>query len=155
MTPGPSVSQWALAIAAIVSAIGAWLGFFVQNRISSRQIRATVVSANRQTWIDALREDVSEILSILWAYDTHMHAFNAATHAEQLERFELEQRANLVFTRIRLRLNPNEQPALDLIGSLQALIRPRIARDAIVEERIVELTQGILKSEWSCAKRGE
>lgn len=150
----PTVSQWALAIAAIVSALGAWAATFVQSRIAARQIRATVVSSNRQNWIDALRDDVAELLSVLWAFDTHSRAFLAAEYAQQLERFQLEQQANLLLARIRLRLNPDEEPSNQLVGELQSLVRPTPTRDQLLEESVVALTQAILRSEWMRVKAG-
>jgi hypothetical protein len=59
------------AMAAVASAITALTATLVTPMVSfwiaRRQIRATLVSANRQAWINALRDDLSELFETLTA----------------------------------------------------------------------------------------
>jgi hypothetical protein len=61
------------SLAAVASAVFALLGVivtsFISWSVSRRQIRASLISANRQAWINALRDDLSELWELLdWLY---------------------------------------------------------------------------------------
>ena len=149
--------QYSLAAAAVLSAVTTAVGICVQGRLASKQIRATVVSSNRQNWINSLREEVSELISLVEAFDRNTRTLlpsRETSQEAQRRRLDFEDRANLMLRRIQLRLNEGEQDHLDLIGLLQKFVAA-MRHDAILEDRIIKLTQKILKAEWNRVKRGD
>jgi hypothetical protein len=97
-------------LASIASAIVALLAAFVSIYVAGRQIRAAVVSANRQAWINALRDDLSELFEIL-AWMFHLRRQGTFTEGEGIKFLhEKSARARMLTVRIRLRLNPEETP---------------------------------------------
>jgi hypothetical protein len=124
--------------------------------ITGRQIRATIVSANRQVWINALRDDLSELFEIL----TRQFALKSETDTEE----ETKTKSRVVFLiyRIELRLNPFEkssQTLRDLVHQLQGLTYPSISADSIetfqaLMASAVSTSQEILKTEWKRVKKG-
>lgn len=122
-----------------------------------RQIRATLVSANRQAWINALRDDLSEIFELL---TRHFALRSKAQAGEQTEK-----RARVVFLgyRIQLRLNPLEENSKKLgalIFRLQALDdggERSVEKDdqfRVAMAAAVSTSQEILKTEWKRVKKG-
>ena len=52
-------------IAAAAALLGAALGFFGSYRVARIQFRGSVLSANRQAWINALRDTLAEFHSLM------------------------------------------------------------------------------------------
>ena len=61
---------WVSSLTALVAVIVAPL---IQLRIAKRQIRSTTISANRQVWINTLRDN----LATLWAYSSDVRELRA------------------------------------------------------------------------------
>jgi hypothetical protein len=156
MSQSPSLTEWALAGAAIISSVGTLIGIVVQSKMATRQIRATVVSANREAWINALREDVAEVISLVEGY--HRVQSIVALVEQKAEsdraRADYRRRAELALTRIRLRVNETEQDAKDLVGFLQTAVGA-MKLDGPMREHITNAAQRILKAEWQRVKRLE
>lgn len=57
------VAGGAVAVSLITAIIGPMVALYVMRR----QIRATVVSTNRQKWIDSLRDTIAELMAIIYA----------------------------------------------------------------------------------------
>jgi hypothetical protein len=156
MSQPPSITEFALAAAAIISAVGTLLGIAAQAKTGTRQIRATVISANRQAWINGLREDVAEAISLVQGYQ-RLKA-TAALIEQMAEsdraRAEYRRRAELALTKIRLRVNEDEQDAKDLVGFLQVAVG-EMKLDGQMREHITAAAQRILKAEWQRVKRLE
>ncbi len=153
----PNLAEIAVAAAAIISAFTAAIAIRIQSNNATRQIRATVVSVNRQAWINGLRDDVAEVLALVDGFDRHMRSImptRETSQAVQEQRFEYEHRANLALNRIRLRLNESEPDAVDLVGFLQSAVAD-MRVDGRVREGIVNTAQRILKAEWARVKRLE
>jgi hypothetical protein len=167
-----TIWEFAAANPATVSAIAAGASAFVaitaiiisplvSVRIASRQIRATVVSTNRQAWINALRDDLSELFELLtWSF-----LLRPGTHSgDEGFRYVAERRSRirLLINRIRLRLNPSEGPStilLNLINNMHDLANGAVAEEqegfSDVMERAVAIAQDILKTEWNRVKKGK
>jgi hypothetical protein len=164
-----------LATAAIVSSISSAVAIGVQARLADRQIAtanlqietasasaksqltATVVSTNRQAWINGLRDEISEVLTLVDGFQRHMRALlpsREKSEEVQQQRFEYEQRANLALNKIRLRVNEEETDCRDLVGFLQIAVSD-MKVDGVVREHIVKTGQRILKAEWERVKRLE
>jgi hypothetical protein len=111
----------------------------------------------RQAWIDALRNDLSELISIALQIGDEIlvrHKRDESTQAIQahLRTKESEfQRLEACKTRIRLRLNPKEHQVL--LDAVKAMSDPS-DHDTKSEALIAE-SQRVLKAEWKRVKRGE
>src|SRR6185436_11604354 len=95
----------------------------VQLVIARRQIGANLISANRQRWIDALRDLISELISLLMmgAYIKQGMALRdetvMAANAQLLQKIE---RALLIRSKIRLLVNPNEGDHRALLDAIES-----------------------------------
>lgn len=138
------------ALAAFCSACFALLGVFAMLFVSHRQIKAQLVSANRQAWINALRDDLAELFEILeWQHLLRPGTYNGQDGYKHVD--DRRSRIRFLSHRIRLRLNPREADHIILLGN--------IARLAESEERFVDAmaecvtqSQAILKREWERVK---
>lgn len=153
------------AVIAAVSAVAAIGGAIVQWRnttrlidtqvnTGARQSRAAVVSANRQKWIDAVRDDVAELLTTVTTYKS-LH-FADGTTAGSREALLTEERAirrsmRLVRHRIELRLNPYETEHNEFLQALDAHIASD--DDPATAGEVVRQAKAMFKSEWDRLKR--
>jgi hypothetical protein len=151
------------AIASTLSAITAIAAVIISPAITyftvRKQIRANLVSANRQSWIDKLRDELSELFELLtWQYLQRPGTLSG----EEGYRYEAEKRSRirLLINRIRLRLNPQEGDSRTLVKNLQALQRFAAAGASSSTdfdgemEAAVGKAQDILKAEWRRVKKG-
>jgi hypothetical protein len=146
-----------------------------QSKIATRQI-ADNISTKRQSWIDELRKEAAELLTLAGRIQELSRPgvkkmLTAADVAEDFkERMAAEMRAKELATRIRLRLNPNEaehNKLLDLISELASmgyrLNQQYTPEDEQREARafnaassaVATHLQAILKHEWERVKRGD
>jgi hypothetical protein len=146
---------WAAVIAALA-------GFLVS--MLSKEFK---VSEFRQAWIDALRNDLAELVSIHFALNDHVaNEVQRASASQSLPQFNLEgrqkdfERLEATSARIRLRLNPVEHR--DLICLVKRMGAPTeslrtgdTAQADELGERLLAESQSVLKAEWRRVKRGE
>ena len=143
-----------------------------QSRIATRQI-ADNISSKRQNWIDELRKDAAEFLTVVGRLqELKRPRVVAMTEiAEDFkERLAADMRAKELETRIRLRLNLNEAEhnrLVQLIGEMASkgyqLNRSyspsdeeQMARDFNeARNAVVKHLQVILKHEWERVKKGD
>jgi hypothetical protein len=154
-------------ISACTALVASVVGPIVTLTVAKRQINANVLSANRQKWIDSLRDMLAELISLLvggWVItsrgtekgDGPLGAI-AADRAleEKLERIVLVQ------WKIRLLINPSEPDHQELHRTIDAAVA-RLSSDEPGSsdqlradiEKITTLAQAILKREWQRVKRG-
>ena len=146
-----------------------------QSRIATRQI-ADNISSKRQNWIDELRKDAAEFLTIVGRIQElkrprvkQLTAFTEVAEDFQ-ERLTAEMRAKELVTRIVLRLNPKEdehnrlvQLVFDLDSkgyklnqSYSPSEEEQIANSFnTASNAVVEQLQTILKHEWERVKKGD
>ena len=146
-----------------------------QSRIATRQI-ADNISSKRQNWIDELRKDAAEFLTVVGRIQelkrprvTQMTAMTEIAD-DFKERLTSEMRAKELGTRIRLRLNPNEAEhnrLFQLIGEMASKGYELNRQYSPAEEQqaawafneasnaVVEHLQAILKHEWERVKKGD
>jgi hypothetical protein len=104
-----NITQWlSLAIALLAIIVGP----AIQISIAKRQIRATVLSANRQQWLNSLREQVAEYNSVL--YKTTL-TYSTITEKEKRE---LHSRAVLLSSKIQMFINPDKPLQKALFDSI-------------------------------------
>jgi hypothetical protein len=159
----PAILSLISACTALVASIA---GPFVTLRVAKRNFSATVLSANRQKWIESLRETLSELISLLITalivkekWKDNWHGGRGALLAEPALLDKL-QRMVLVQTTVQLLLNPSEPDHQHLYKAIDAA-RKRLQSEESQEteteadiEAITKLAQAILKREWLRVKHG-
>lgn len=148
-------AQWLSALTALVAVV---LSPIISIYVARRQIRASVVSSNRQKWIDQLRDRLSELI-------TGIRFLNLRRQSKNISEKEFVDKFNELFlleTRINLLLNPNEGDHKELSGKIRKAIEKIFEEKESDEPHVVKLTnevmnlsQGILKREWERVKRGD
>ena len=153
-------------VSAATALVASVVGPLVTLAVARRQFNATVISANRQKWIEALRDLLSELISLLVAvlvvkaqrtgpWDRGMGAI--AQEPALLAKLE---RVVHVQWKIRLLINPTEPDHEELYRMIDAAfkrLQSEESHDAESEadiEAITRLAQSILKREWERVKRG-
>jgi len=153
-------------VSACTALVASIAGPLVTLRVARRQFGASVLSANRQKWVETLRDLLAELISSLvgvavirasWKgpWDQGRAPLADPTLLPKLERVVLVQ------WKIRLLTNPAEADHRELVELIDAALkrlRADQADDAAIEsdiERITRLAQSILKREWERVKRGE
>lgn len=133
------------------------LGPIVSLWAARRQSRVTVLSANRQAWINTLRDLIAECMAI--SGFIHIADWSDRKQSEFDEKME---RFALVVAKIRLMLNPNEQDhkrLSEMLGQLMNSMRSLNEKDPVKGAQLmkdfVPLSQTILKREWERVKRVE
>ncbi len=147
------VSALTALVAVIVSPV-------VSVYVARRQIRASVVSSNRYKWIDQLRDQLAELVSLIRFLDLY-RKIEHITEAEWIDRF---QKAFVIEQKIKLLINPNEPDHAELVGDIRAAVTALLdtGHEASDDSNVVALTdtvirhsQTILKREWERVKRGD
>jgi hypothetical protein len=146
----------ATALAAVI------LGPIISIYVARRQIRASVVSTNRQVWINALRDAIAEWLTAeqVFYISKHTDFWQKADAQKALENLALLE------YRIRLLINPEEddhaklvellrKESDDLMKSLESARDQYDKQQAYGDDEIISLAQSILKREWERVKQGD
>lgn len=152
------MSDWMQLITAITALVAVVVGPLVSIYVARREIRASVVSSNRQVWINNLRDTIAEFLA--------KHAVarnnNFLSHADESSLPRIQEIVWLN-TRIELMINPNEADHARLAALISEMTNT-IGRSAaeskganVNEQRaqVILLSQTILKREWERVKRGD
>jgi DNA repair exonuclease SbcCD ATPase subunit len=153
-------------VVALIGAGAAWRSLSIQKenvgrqidaqlKIAARQSRASVVSASRQRWIDAIRDDVAEFLSLEDAYKTLQARLDPAAEKPETvmaDEEALTRRRVLLRKRIELRLNPAKEHHQALLHALDMLMSAKAA-DPVRELDVRDKTKALLKQEWERVKR--
>ncbi|MEN9906958.1 MAG: hypothetical protein RLZZ540_99 [Bacteroidota bacterium] len=112
-------------------------------------INKTVLSENRQQWINNLRETVSEYIAL--------HSLLEKETSDPITDIEHMKNLSLLQTKVILMLNPNEEDSLNLTVEMSKISKPKSQRPEInsseVKAKILVLTQKILKTEWERVKK--
>jgi hypothetical protein len=155
----PVILSLVSACTALVASIA---GPFVTLVVAKRNFNATVLSANRQKWIETLRETLAELISLLitaLVVKDNWHGGRGALIAEPAL-LDKVQRMVLVQTKIRLLLNPNEadhQRLYQVLDTTRMRLQSEESQETETEadiEAITKLAQAILKREWMRVKHG-
>ena len=156
-----------ISLVSACTALGASIiGPLVTLSVARRQFSATVLSANRQKWIETLRDMLAELISLLVAalvvkakwkdkWDKGRGALSAdPALLEKLERIVLTQ------TKIRLLINPTEADHQRLDQAIETALKRLQSEESLDSETeadieiITALGQSILKREWRRVKLG-
>jgi hypothetical protein len=152
------MSEWLALVSAITALAAVVLSPLVAMWAAERQSRVAVLSANRQSWINALRDLIAECMSTSGL--VHIADWSTRPQAEYEAKME---RLSFLIAKIRLMLNPNEpdhQRLSELLGELLKSMRGPKAQEvkdtvagAKAVRELVPLSQTILKREWERVKR--
>ena len=144
----------------LIALVAVFFGPLIQLRIAKRQIRATVVSANRQAWINTLRDTIAEFISLtrsITAKSPELKGYRDEAFVKDINESIFLQ------SKIALLLNPLEDDhnqLLDLVTkAAYSAKNSREERAYMFMDRmcndIIALSKSILKKEWERVKRGE
>lgn len=172
---GP-LMQWKIAKRQVqMQAEVATLQIETQSRIATRQI-ADNISSKRQNWIDELRNDAAEFLTVVGRIQElkrpRVEKLIAMTEIADdfKERLADEMRAKELGTRIMLRLNPNEAEhnrLVELISEMSSKVLELNRSYSPTEEgrvtqafneasnAVIGHLQIIFKHEWERVKKGD
>jgi hypothetical protein len=142
-------------ITTVTALIAVTVGPIVTICVSRRQIRASVVSSNRQQWINNLRDTIADFLAKIIMVRT----LNARSHPDISTLPRLEEAMRLG-NKIELLLNPKDADHAELAGLIGQLADPSTETDRDLDinglnRRVVQVSQAILKREWDRVKHGD
>ena len=159
---GPAISLVSASTALVASVVGPVIALTV----ARRQFNATVISANRQKWIETLRDTLVELIALLRAalvvkskwkdkWDRGRGPLNA--DPAMLEKFE---HIVLSQSKIDLLINPTDADQQLLYETIETAIS-RLGAEASLEaetqgdiQTITRVGQAILRREWQRVKIG-
>jgi Icc-related predicted phosphoesterase len=146
----PNTTVLISILSLIIAALAVVFGPIIQLFIAKAQIRASVLSANRQRWIDTLREELTEFITATVELNvlSHMHSLDGQTAIEKTRKMQL------CLTKISLMLNPLETDHQQLLTLLKAAAAGvhQSKEDKTNVPAIMSLSQTILKREWERVK---
>jgi ABC-type hemin transport system substrate-binding protein len=149
MAPSSFLPVLGPIVAAIIAGAVAFLA-----SVFSKELKT---SEFRQAWIDALRNDLSELISMALQLGDEIVVRHKAGEDPKAIQAHLRteepmfQRLEACRARILLRLNPREHQVL--MNAVKIMSEPA-EHDAKAETLITE-SQRVLKAEWRRVKRGE
>jgi hypothetical protein len=150
------------ASTALISAVA---GPVVSYIVVRRQIRASVISNNRERWIEALRDSVSEYVALIVSAGmlqqaTGQDPIKAITEDHAL--LQTVERIMLVKSKIMLMTYPDEERYRELCEIVEATYQIIAAGEPQAftkiragSEAITRAGREVLKAEWARVKRGE
>ncbi len=160
-----STGEWISLISAITALTAVIVGPLVAWKVAKKQIQASVVSENRQKWIDALRENISDfqtkakiaVVEDRLANDPNNESVaNAESHDLAMKGM------TLVINRVVLLINPNEADHSKLLTRMHELLEFCSSGNPYddkqldrLEASITSVAQSILKREWERVKMGD
>ena len=133
-------------VSACTALVASVVGPVVTLAVARRQINANVLSANRQKWIESLRETMAEMISLMvavivvkqnWHGEWRRGRGAIAADPALLDKLE---RMILVGWKIRLLLHPSEPEQVALVRRL--------------DEALTTMAQHILREAWRRVKAG-
>jgi hypothetical protein len=159
-------AQLVSLVSACTALVASVAGPLATLRLARRQFNATVLSAGRQKWIDALRDLLADLMSQLAGlsvlkgqWEGEWDRGRGPLHADPSLVAKVE-RLVLARWKIRLMLNLNEADHRELdrlIGTAVQRLRDEPPGEADTDADIEDISRqarGILKREWERVKRG-
>lgn len=148
-------------ISAVTALTAVLVGPVVTLYVAKKQIKSSVVSANRQEWINRLRNEIASFVQEV----KHVPSAYSADAIAVEEAIAKHGAITLKEQVVKLLLNPNEKDHQELLAlmataskkALNAINTKRGLSNVLdeVTDPIVLQTQKILKAEWERVKRGD
>jgi hypothetical protein len=152
-------------VSASTALVASIVGPIVTLTVAKRQFNATAISGNRHKWIEALRDALAELISLLatalvikskWRSNWEEGRGPANSDPALLQKFE---HVVLAQAKIQLLINPHDEDHERLGQAIDIATRHLRSEDSPDSETeaeirtIVERAQSILKREWQRVKR--
>lgn len=145
------VTAWAALIAALFGPAAGYLA-------ARHQARRTIVSNHRQTWIDGLRGDIAAYLAACTELSTDAPYAKTADGKIPLNARAQLKEAQLLLSRIELRLNLAEPDHEALRAALRDLVGTALKGSdgdfATPRKDVIAKAATVLKREWRVVKSG-
>lgn len=129
-----------------------------QREIAARTTRASVISANRQKWIDGIREDLAEFIAADFVLlddvkvdESELSEAALLKHTDRVA--EAKRTRRLMFRRIELRLNPAKANHQDLLKAIRDLMPATGRQHLKARDHLVNTARTFLRQEWMRVKR--
>src|SRR5262249_29232062 len=130
--------------------------------VARRQIRASVISNNRERWVEQLRDSVAEyvglLLSAAWARQT-MELAQTLTIGGDEALLQVAERIVLTKNEILLMVNPSKGGHSELCEAVEASYltlvadqRPDLTKLRADAEMITRVGRAVLRAEWARVK---
>ena len=148
------LTSYAALLSAGAALIAVVVGPIITLWSSKRQLRGTVLSTNRQKWIDELRIEIAGAITNVNMISARYFAGAKTSDGHRELLYDL----SLHINKIQLLTNPKEKDHEQLNNLLHIQLRTLSNEPANTEEvgevsrEIVRLSQTILKREWSRVK---
>ena len=148
-------------VSAITALVAVIVGPIITLLVARKQINASVLSGNRQQWINRLRDELASLVAIVHHLPS-AHANESISTDAAIEKYgEFVEKAQTV----KLLINPKEPDHTNLVKLIEnasdqiiASINSNRAKASELEAAaaaIVSCAQSILKREWERVKRGQ
>lgn len=149
-------------IAAVITGLLSLLGLIISKEQKTSEFR--------QQWIDCLRNDIAELLGNIESAIQHIRAIKNDINAQPsagvsnsvvFERIKGDIReAERLYHQILLRINPDEHKKIsDILEEMREEFNkgdiPSPEEFHKLEQKLIKITQSILKKEWNRVKDGE
>jgi hypothetical protein len=151
-------------VAACSALVSAAAGPLASIMVASRQARMSLVSANRERWIEALRDSIADYVASALSAAALLEARQEAPVAavrDDPELWHVVEAVARARTRVLLMLNPVEAGHLELTAAIDRSYRILVHGAAGLEtiapilDALTGAGRSVLKAEWSRVKRGE
>jgi hypothetical protein len=150
------------ATSALVSGV---VGPIVSISVARRQIKATVISNNRERWIEALRDAIAEYIALVASVALIEHCTSGdmgeMVRADEESRRTAE-RMMLAKSRILLMTDPNHGCHGELCRNIEKVHVALLSNEPLTVEdwrsqleTITSAGRAVLKAEWARVKRGD
>ncbi len=141
---------------------GALIGALVAYLVARQQFKATVLSKNRQEWINKLRDLLAEYEAILYNVHADFKLSGALGNRKKNEGLSETMRANMIRSQVKLLINPKETDHAALIDLMLKFRDAASQGDddhtksfSALDKKYIHLAQSILKREWKRVKKGK
>lgn len=149
----------------VVAGLAVFFGPIIQLLIARAQIRASVLSANRQQWINTLRDAIADCQTKAQISFTETHLASSevtSSAADDKGHYEALKTMYFLVKKMALLLNPYEEDHMQLLSLLQELESFCVhgnPNDDVSHRRLQDsitlIARKILKREWQRVKKGE
>lgn len=150
-------------ITATTAMIAGIAGPFVAYLVARKQIRASVVSNNRELWIIALRDALSEYIAIVASAALVIREAREGIDAiarSDRELLRALERGMLVRSKILLMTDPRGSRDGELQSSIEAVYDALVKREVLAPaewhariEAVVHAGRTVMRAEWARVKR--
>src|SRR5258706_2965499 len=136
-------------VTACTALISAVVGPAVSYVVARRQIRASVISNNRERWTEALRDSVAEYVALLISASTVKQTFGSdplKALREDHDLLQVYQRTVLVKNKIMLMTNPNDSRYKELCNLVEGTYQTLISDDPQVLAKMHSGSEAITRA---------